>query len=148
MAYALHAVSDLVARYGKEEAKVILSNTSNHILFGRIGHGDREYLEDLSTLVGTWDDIELSYSQDANPFARQRARRTVSRRVVQRPILPVADFHKTPDRQAILVSHLTPWRLDMPRWYEVAWSRRRGWDPAVTPLGRLVDQSMSLEVRP
>jgi type IV secretion system protein VirD4 len=140
MAYAIHAVADLVARYGKEEARTILGNTSNHILFGRIGHGDRDYLEDLSALVGTYDDVEHSHSHDAGWTSNRK--HTVSKRTVQRPILPIADFQRTPEGKAILVSHLTPWLLDMPRWDQVPWARKRGWDPLRTPLSEINEMLM------
>jgi len=120
-----------------------MQNTAHHLLMGRLGTGDHQYLTDLSALVGTYDAEEVSHSQNGRWSPTQSSTPTVSRRHVQRPILPVADLVKTPPGQAVLVSHLVPWLLDMPGWWQVPWSRDRGWDPAKTPVSQLADAPWS-----
>ena len=103
--WASQSFAQMRDRYGDDLAGAILSNSTNRIVFG--GLFDRDDLEDVSALVGDYEDWQQSHGESEYG-------QTVSWQLQRRRVLPVEKLARVPRGRALLIHAGNPTWLAMP----------------------------------
>jgi type IV secretion system protein VirD4 len=103
--WASQSFAQMRHRYGADQARAILSNSTNRIIFG--GLADRQDLEDISALAGDYEDWQPSHGEGA--YGESTNWHLTKKRVV-----PVERLARIPRGRAVLIHAGNPTWLAVP----------------------------------